>query len=65
MTTSSSWVRPINAYWFSVHRWLTIVQVAIKILDKEKIQRQNMGAQIKKEVRTHARAGFRSRVLDY
>lgn len=27
------------------------LQVAIKILDKEKIQRQNMGAQIKKEVR--------------
>jgi len=27
------------------------VQVAIKILDKEKIQKQNMGAQIKKEVR--------------
>ena len=25
--------------------------VAIKILDKEKIQKQNMGAQIKKEVR--------------
>jgi hypothetical protein len=26
------------------------LQVAIKILDKEKIQKQNMGAQIKKEV---------------
>ena len=26
-------------------------RVAIKILDKEKIQKQNMGAQIKKEVR--------------
>lgn len=26
-------------------------KVAIKILDKEKIQKQNMGAQIKKEVR--------------
>lgn len=26
-------------------------QVAIKILDKEKIQKQNMGSQIKKEVR--------------
>lgn len=25
-------------------------KVAIKILDKEKIQKQNMGAQIKKEV---------------
>lgn len=25
-------------------------QVAIKILDKEKIQKQNMGAQIKKEI---------------
>jgi hypothetical protein len=27
-----------------------ILQVAIKILDKEKIQKQNMGSQIKKEV---------------
>lgn len=27
-------------------------KVAIKILDKEKIQKQNMGAQIKKEVRS-------------
>ena len=26
-------------------------RVAIKILDKERIQKQNMGAQIKKEVR--------------
>ena len=26
-------------------------KVAVKILDKEKIQKQNMGAQIKKEVR--------------
>ena len=25
-------------------------QVAIKVLDKEKIQKQNMGAQIKKEI---------------
>jgi hypothetical protein len=31
--------------------------VAIKILDKEKIQKQNMGAQIKKEVRGAARRG--------
>jgi hypothetical protein len=29
----------------------TGARVAIKILDKEKIQKQNMGAQIKKEVR--------------
>lgn len=29
----------------------TALQVAIKILDKEKIQKQNMGSQIKKEVR--------------
>lgn len=29
----------------------SLPQVAIKILDKEKIQKQNMGAQIKKEVR--------------
>lgn len=27
-----------------------LIQVAIKILDKEKIQKQNMGSQIKKEV---------------
>ena len=26
-------------------------RVAIKVLDKEKIQKQNMGAQIKKEIR--------------
>ncbi len=31
--------------------------MAIKILDKEKIQKQNMGAQIKKEVRGAARRG--------
>lgn len=29
----------------------TGARVAIKILDKERIQKQNMGAQIKKEVR--------------
>ena len=41
-------------------------KVAIKILDKEKIQKQNMGQQVKKEVRCigarashHQRASFR------
>ena len=29
---------------------LTGVEVAIKVLDKEKIQQQNMGAQVKKEI---------------
>jgi hypothetical protein len=36
-------------------------KVAIKILDKDKIQKQNMGAQIKKEVRGVACADERAR----
>jgi hypothetical protein len=38
-------------------------QVAIKILDKEKIQKQNMGAQIKKEVRLPLHSKFPSGVF--
>lgn len=34
-------------------------RVAIKILDKDKIQKQNMGAQIKKEVRAGGPEGWR------
>lgn len=38
--------------------------MAIKILDKEKIQKQNMGAQIKKEVRTGSRCAVIARGID-
>ena len=39
------------------------LQVAIKILEKDKIQTQNMGQQIKKEVRTTRYSLARTRVL--
>ena len=41
------------------HTRTALAQVAIKILDKEKIQKQNMGSQIKKEVGATARLPWR------